>query len=367
MSKLTYVVAAPAFRENSGGVVALYSLAREIDLAGEKSFIYDLSNEKLYNPIYSNYAEPKIIDENTVVIYPEIIEGNPLKASKIVRWILCDLGVHCDKEIYKTWNPNDLIYHYSCYNPTETDRTYNILFTTYTHPKIKDKNHYRYGSCHVFRKATKFHKNIDTLHPPDSLCLDGEVSQDILIEVFQSKRIFFCYDPYSYMIFMAILCGCVTVIHPIQGVSRDEWYRSLFYSKALRESGHTFFAGIAYGMEYLEEALKTIRAAHEQHLLIIKFSKKTVHRFIEATKLYYYNNIIASKVLTVKDVYPDSADSLQKLNFVYQKLKLSEVQLWNDIKILLKKVARTCISKFDVYLKIQLLKAKRILRLDKAI
>ena len=65
-----------------------------------------------YDNIFCNdFASIDEINDNTIVIYPEIISGNPLNCKNIVRWILLELGIEMPSDHFRNWQINDLIYH----------------------------------------------------------------------------------------------------------------------------------------------------------------------------------------------------------------------------------------------------------------
>ena len=69
--------------------------------------IFDMNGLKIPNSIFEKYGTEADVNENTVVVYPEVTVGNPLNAKYIVRWILCELGINCPHDIYKTWGKKE--------------------------------------------------------------------------------------------------------------------------------------------------------------------------------------------------------------------------------------------------------------------
>jgi hypothetical protein len=130
-NQLNFVIFSPAFQAHVGGVIALHNLARIIDEAGFPCKIFDMNGLKIPNSIFEKYGTEADVNKNTVVVYPEVTVGNPLNAKYIVRWILCELGINCPHDIYKTWGEDDFVYHYSTYNPEKDVRHYNLLSPLY--------------------------------------------------------------------------------------------------------------------------------------------------------------------------------------------------------------------------------------------
>ncbi|MDM9583775.1 glycosyltransferase [Nostoc sp. GT001] len=310
--QLNFIISAPAFKFNTGGVVALYNLARIIDEYNIPCKIFDTDGARLPNNIFDDYATEADLNENTVVIYSEVVVGNLVNAKYVVRWILCELGIHCPHDIYTTWGKDDFIYHYSTYNPQKNVKYYNILSPVYVEPRLKNNARSRDGYCHIIRKGHKFHKPLIHIHPSNSLLLDDNLSQEVLIEIFNIKEYLISYDPYSYITYMAALCGCISIVMPIKGTSKEQWLQSSFISKVLEQSEDKELKGIAYGLEEVEYARETLQEVRNQQGIFVQYGKDSVLRFIndmisivcaESESTISPKN---SNILRVIDVFPIS-------------------------------------------------------------
>jgi hypothetical protein len=288
---LNFVVTAPGFTYASGGVIALYDLARIIHESKVPCKIFDTSGSKLANNIFDHYATPEDFNEYTVAIYPEITVGNPLNTNFVVRWILCELGVNCPHDIYKTWGKDDLVYHYGTFDTDKNIDQYNLLFPLTLSPQLINKGKARSGYCHVIRKAHKFHRNLEYIHPSDSLLLDDNLTRDQLIEILNTKEYIISYDPYCYITCMAALCGCISIVLPLETSSKEEWVRSIPFSLVLKQSGETDLNGIAYGLEELERATKTVDGARSQHEAFMHYGEHTVNLFVDDIVNIIYPNL----------------------------------------------------------------------------
>ena len=70
---MRYVIVAPFYRHCSAGHRALYELQKHLVRAGQDSMVL-------------NY--PASLEDDDIVIYPEIVWGNPFNAKRVVRYIL---------------------------------------------------------------------------------------------------------------------------------------------------------------------------------------------------------------------------------------------------------------------------------------
>ena len=282
MNVFNVVIYAPGFQYNSGGCLGLYNLAKNIKKQGIDCKVFNYSNgRQKSNLIFNDYARIEDIKDNTVVIYPEVIFGNPLQARNVVRLILCELGIHLAADTYSTWNQDDLIYHWSTYNSEKSVKNTNLLYCIHIDPAIKNyQENNREGYCYIIRKGYKFHQPLEFVHPPDALFLEDNLSQKELVKAFNKKKYLISYDPYSFINFIAALCGCIPIIVPMKGISKEKWLESLSLSIFLREQGESELKGIAYGIEEVEYAAKTLHEARNQQNLRIEHGEQTVLRFV---------------------------------------------------------------------------------------
>lgn len=320
---MKFIIYSPPLDYKIGGTVVLHQLAKDLIEHGSQCQLY-ISDESHYENVFCNaFATKEGIDDRTVVIYPEVVEGNPLNAKHVIRWMLCDLGVHTSVNIYKSWNSNDLVFHYSTFNSKYDIRAIEILYTTWMDPNVKNKNFVKSGSCYLFKKASSFHKQIQLIHPPDALLIDPFNNSEI-IEVFQQKKFFYCYDPYSFYDVMAALCGCIPVIYPIKGVTKKEWLKT-----RMAFSHKENISGIAYGREELPYAENSIGKFEEDLREGRTYEKNTVKQLIIKAKGHFFNAVFAKNTVANSAILL-SWDLLQdKMNLeeLIQKLNQQEKEL----------------------------------------
>lgn|GEM_PF-2794033 len=84
-----FVVAAPDYTEGHGGVVAMHRLCDRLNAIGCEAFIEPLGDATgVTRPGWQTPLWRGRSLESAVMIYPEIVTGNPLGASRVVRWLL---------------------------------------------------------------------------------------------------------------------------------------------------------------------------------------------------------------------------------------------------------------------------------------
>ncbi len=285
----------PEFNFSNGGVVVQYYLASILDKIGVKVRLH--SEIIIKNPLFNNFYEDDFkIDHNLVVIYCEGIKGNPLNAPNVVRWMLSELGKNVKYEYLYTWGEKELVYYFN-YElkfekfPDKIGNVYKQLICLYVNPKIKQTNYEnRSGTCITLRKGKVYNSNITYIHPDESFEITERHSQEDYIYFFNRYEYFISYDPLTFMNIIAALCGCISIIYPIEGVSKYEWLQMTAAWPYLKANNLSNLYGIAYGMDDIEYALDTIHLVKNQWDEIHDFSlKKSILPFLD--DINHYENL----------------------------------------------------------------------------
>ena len=182
---LPYIIVTPSYVPNSGGIIALHKLCHDLNQMGERAYLHHLNvDKKNYFETNRHYQTP-IADENiirsdSIILYPEIVNGNPLNGKNIVRWLLNRPGEIGGDGYFEK---NDLIYHYSSIHlprderNSNKDKINNFLSTHDINFEIfRDHGDRRKGSCFLIHKGNKalFDNN---LHPEAIELIDNTPSQ----------------------------------------------------------------------------------------------------------------------------------------------------------------------------------------------
>jgi hypothetical protein len=56
------------------------------------------------------------------------------------------------------------------------------------------------------------------------------LSIEKIVDVFNTSTHFYTYDPYTALIHFAILCGCQTVIYPIDNIDAENYFKNSIYT-----------------------------------------------------------------------------------------------------------------------------------------
>ena len=155
--------------------------------------------------------------KDSIVLYPEVVTGNPLKAQRVVRWLLNKPGFFGTK-----WDvgESDIIVGYTprlCQMYSGCDQLQ--VFEAWPKFFVPPPSYVvRSGKCHTLRKSKAYPEiNGSTLIGKDSF------DMEMLRDLFQKSERFFCYDADSMLPLFAAMCGCEAVVMPQFGVPRRLW------------------------------------------------------------------------------------------------------------------------------------------------
>lgn len=274
-----FVIVAPHYDENSGGSIALHHLCHLINESGGSASITKVVPSLLISPLHwqiplrtvmrslDDLAEidhegwlglnprlrtPVCRDlrgisnrENLVVVYPEIVAGNPLRARHVARWLLFEPGAHSG-EIFFSRGEVQFLYsrRFPSLQGPGLETAPDLLdllvvpWTLYEAPAGLP----RAGTAYAVRKG----KGKPMVHDPaGAVCIDGMPHEEVA-EVFRRVKTFVSYDPHTLYSALAVVAGCDSVVIPDPGVTIKTWSPD--------PMGR---AGIAYGFKDLPRARAT--------------------------------------------------------------------------------------------------------------
>ena len=147
----------------------------------------------------------------------------------------------------------------------------------YVHPYAVNYNaNPRKGTCFTVRKALEIHGKMPKIvHPPGSFEITREHTQLDCIKIFNNHKFFISYDPLTFLSVIAVLCGCISIVKKVDGLSKQDWLNTTAAADYLRITGEPMLYGIAYGAEDVNNAMNTLHLAKDQWNRIVQFSKDT--------------------------------------------------------------------------------------------
>lgn len=306
--KKSYLILAASYSDTVGGVIALHKLCHVLNSIGETALLvpplssYDTSlinkkrvlgklrkelrrwkssdyvtNPKFNTPVIKKTL-PKLRLEDYIVVYPDVISGNPLCAPHVVRWFLHSPGHHMKEIHYRT---DELHFDYNNFLKIHRLPAVKIsstrLYLTHTPTELYNLDNAlpddkRSGTAYCLRKG----KGREIVHDIANSVLIDDMPHDEIANIFKRIKTFISYDTYtSYNVFAA-LSGADSVVVPEQGISKNDWHPDA--------KDHY---GIAYGFDDIPSARKT-RPLLLKHIQEREaFQQETVGEFAGETQRFF--------------------------------------------------------------------------------
>lgn len=208
--------------------------------------------------------------KNTIVLYPEIIYGNYLKAKHVVRWLLSYNHFKDDPDAF---GKEDLII---CYRKQFNDWQLNpkcleVNIAYFDSEKYRQYNFgEREGKCYIIRKGRS---RTDLPQHFDGPIIDRGIEEEEIVRILNTHKYCYSYDTQTFYCQIAAVCGCIPIIVMEPGKSKKD-YRT---EDELKNS-----VGIAFGdtPEEIQHAIST----REELIRRLDFSKRNeenVEKFIQ--------------------------------------------------------------------------------------
>ena len=199
--QFTFVIYAPPYDENSGGAIVLHELNRLLIKHEFNSKICVWGTERALPPLFSH---------EIIVVYPEVVDGNPLKAKNIVRWLLNKPNAFAHRADF---TENELTFCFNkCFNdininPDENTLTiFHCMWETYRRTNFGKRS----GCCYLIRKG-KYRDDLPKAF--DGPVIDGKSHEEIA-QIFNECEYCISYDTHTAYTVYARICGCIPIVIP---------------------------------------------------------------------------------------------------------------------------------------------------------
>jgi hypothetical protein len=317
VNKNIIIYAHRTFFLSDGGIVVQYYLASILDSMGINVKICNIHDNNANNELFNKFITIDEISnsvdfENTIVMYCEGVIGNPLKAKYVVRWMLSKLGQNIPVDFADTWDNNELVYFFNS-EIDIIDNSYDAKYLSlfYINPIFKNNNNLdRSGVCFTTRKRVH---DYFTIHEQNSFEITRVHTHNDYLDIFNKYESFIAYDPLTFLSIIAIKCGCISIVFPIQGVSKKDYFKMTAIYDYMVEKNIDSIYGIAYGNSEDEiNYSKTTLHLFEEQIIDINnwFIEKYVNNFVNDminwnscdNTLFNYKNYFV-QLLMKKDLY----------------------------------------------------------------
>lgn len=206
-----YFITTPSYTFTSSGVRTLHLLCHALNERGQKAYIITdestgyATNPHLNTPLILDYPQHLNFYSNNYVnpifVYHNLIKGNPLQGSKVVRYLLAPAGAYNGESVF---GEKDQIWGSL---PSIAD---NVLRLPVSDTSIfYDDKRPRSGSCFYSHKYDNITKNKLLPITENSKKLEGTLHD--LAETLRSSEVCYIYEVSSIMT-EAALCGCPVIL-----------------------------------------------------------------------------------------------------------------------------------------------------------
>jgi hypothetical protein len=295
----------------TGGIVAMHKLAYNLADRGHNVFTfcnpeYPHENIKVIPSriVRVNETETKLEWElfhypvkKTVSIYPQIIKGNPHNTLNVARWIL----YHTESQIEETYGDKDVYFNFGNFKTFRNVPNKKLTVFNYNFDKLYITNQgERKGFCHLSHKNTPpdGDKIFDSFKSFDLGGWKTSGAYDYLRDHFNKYEYFLTYDQKSFFTVAATLCGCKAIILKsdiIKEERENAFTLSDDYGKELTPTEYRLnnpiqMYGVAYGLDDINWANKTIGFTKDYIQELEKIDQKSVDDFISYWEKKILNN-----------------------------------------------------------------------------
>lgn len=252
------------------------------------SDIYKANNVRLYgeenyinNRKYKGYVNEAVkgckrriypfVKENEIVIYPERVYGNFTRAKKVVRWFLYhnryDSGAYGNEDLFVTYRD---VFNDSVLNP-DNKQLYIAYYNLDTYRRYNFGE--RHGSCYVLRKG----KDREDLPQYFDGPIIDELPEDEKVRIFNESEFCVSYDTQTAYSSLAALCGCVSIVVPEKGKSRDDY----------RKNEISYGEAFGFSDEEINYAVNTRDKLNEIYQLRNLANKHEVENFVKECRKHF--------------------------------------------------------------------------------
>jgi len=256
MKKSKIIIYTPEYRSWTGGIIVLHKLGSILQSLGWSVAFAPHGPNEFWSPYEIPVAS--YTSKDSIVVYPESAQGNPLGASKIVSYYLGKANLRGGFQLYYSKKWADL-----CGQPAD-----NILFIIDSkYKEFKNLGGERFGDCFTCRK----NRNPDFIHSAGAFEIPRGMSNEKLIKTFNKYERFICYDFNSFLSTQAAMCGCDSIVAKQSGGSKELL-------------GKGYPGELAYGIAYGEEDIGT---ANLTRFKLRDYFEAIEHAQVERTKVMF--------------------------------------------------------------------------------
>jgi hypothetical protein len=266
----------PQYMDHIGSSTVSHTLANELALLGENSYIYSNSTPYKQVSCIPWGSSIEYDNENTIFILPAGA-GEHTFAKDIPDFINSSENIvrHLVNYQVKPYPKENKLYQLSKYfnvlDKQKVDGYMPILNVDFD--LFKNHNLSRSGRCYLIKGEEYitgqpiYHTSSDT--NLDNYWMYGENKMKYLAEMFNKHEVFFTYNTQTFISVLAALCGCVSIIVPHPNTNKE---------KLLNFPQNKF--GISYGFDDIQHSIDTLHLVKENVELCLSNNKEQLKHFV---------------------------------------------------------------------------------------
>ncbi len=225
-----YYIDAPAYRRTSAGIRVLHLLCHALNSIGEEAYVYPTETHPALN---TPLVTPELIERHKaagrepIVVYPEVVPGNPRKAASVVRYVLNRAGLLGGDSVHAE---TELIFGFGLNALPEGADPQNILFlppidTAIFNNRDNPDDHQRSGALlYPGRHQAALSQYPKLAAEATLITYSWPESHEALASLLRRSEVVYCFESTA-IAAEAALCGCPAVILPspfFNGVALSE-------------------------------------------------------------------------------------------------------------------------------------------------
>lgn len=207
MQRKNFIIYAPALSRQSAGNFMLHFLNQALNEIGETSKVVVWGEN------------PGLIADDTIVIYPEVVPGNPLSARCVARYLLNSDGAVCGQKIDRSYKQYLFTYdqRYEKNVPVLAFDLYDLALVDFS-----DNPETRQLQCVYVGKGNPLSIPFDGTSPYIMFTRSWPEDRELLFNFFKISRFIHLSDPYTALASEALLCGCIPLVADWGDINEDK-------------------------------------------------------------------------------------------------------------------------------------------------
>jgi hypothetical protein len=188
--------------------------------------LFILENARYKNIFCNDFANIYDINDNTLVIYPEIITGNPLNGNYVVRYMLNREGFIKAGIMMNSSHQDFILTHSYLYHQDPHFHLFNYNGSEYFNRNETEQFNKRKIDLTYIGKGSKY-TTCSLLHGTQEVTREWPATKLELANLLKKTKYIYTWDTLSATVTDAILCGAFPIFMTYVPITKDEVYNMI--------------------------------------------------------------------------------------------------------------------------------------------